>query len=359
MNEKMSLLKPDWLEAKQRMADWWAGKRVDRVVASVTAPVRQDACPAYINKSPEKYVDDETVFHNLERSLNHTFWGGEAFPCHWIYFGPMFTSAVYFGAEPIFTADTTWYDPCFDSLDDIIAYEPDPQNKWWRMYVDMTKKTAERSAGRYLVSVGGVGAIIDTLALLLGNEKFLCALKDEPEKVIQARDALLKYGRPTFDEIFEIADDCNDGGSFDWLSVWTPGKATTNQCDLCVMISPEMFDRFVFDDMKVSYEDLEHGFYHLDGEGEIMHLDSLLRIDKLHMIQWVPSTKAAAPEYTDPMNWIDLFRRIQDAGRRAYIYTPHYQVKELLNKIDRDLVYLSVNCPDEQTAYQVLRELEK
>lgn len=354
MNNNMSVYKPDWLEAKQRMTDWWAGKKVDRVVASVRAPVNVAENRAYINKSPDKYIDFETVFNNLDLALRGTFWGGESFPHHFVYFGPMYTM-TFFGAEPQFNLNTTWYEPCFDNLDELIAYKNAGKSKWWQLYVDMHQKSAERSNGSYMVTTGGVCALIDTIAGVIGNEKLLYAMADEPDKVIEARNALARWVGPTGELFHNIAYECNDGGSIGWLGVWCPGRMQVNQCDFCVMISPAMFERFVFEDLKAAYDCMDHGMYHLDGEGEIKHLDSLFKLDKIDMIQWIPSN----PDYADPLNWIDLFKRIQDSGRKVFINTPYNRIKELLDKIDRDMVYLDIWCPDGQTANQALLDLEK
>ena len=345
MNDNMKIYKPDWLEAKQRMTDWWNGKKVDRVVASVRAPkTNPGEIPPYLPGVPDKYTDPDTVFHNLDRSLQSTFYGAEAFPSHFVYFGPMFT-VTYFGAEPSFAETTTWYKPNFNTADEIIAYKPDfANNKWYNLTADIQKKSVERADGSYLVTSIGFSSYTDILTALLGTEKLLCAMVEEPEKVIAARDNLIRYCSQ-FDE--------NRDGSVCWFGVWTPGKTDCNQCDMCVMISPEMFDRFVYDDLKSTYNQLDRGMYHLDGEEEIKHLDSILRLEKLQMIQWVPNRKF------DPLNWIDLFRRIQNSGRSVFISAPHTRVRELLDKIDRDLVYLDVWCPNEQEAAQVMRELER
>jgi hypothetical protein len=350
----MSVYKPDWLEAKQRMTDWWAGKKVDRVAASVKAPVKFDTNLAYINKSPEKYTDFDTVFNNLDLALRGTFWGGDAFPNHFIYFGPMY-SVTHFGAEPQFMLNTTWYKPCFDNLDELMAYKRAGENKWSQLAADMRKKTVERSEGSYLVTTGGVCAIIDMIAGLIGNEKLLYAMADEPEKVIAARNFLAQWIKPTFDNSHNTASVCNDGGSIDWLGVWCPGRMSTNQCDFSVMISPNMFEKFVFEDLKALCDCVDYGIYHLDGEDEIKHLDSLFKLDKINMIQWIP----ANPDYADPLNWTGLFKRIQESGRKVFVNTPYGRVKELLNKIDRDLVYLDIWCPDFDTANKTLLDLER
>jgi hypothetical protein len=319
----------------------------------VVAPVKQ----------PKPDIGDPTddpVLQNLENEIKSVFWGGEAFPFHNICIGPMYDQLVYFGAQPIFTKETTWYKSHFKSLGEIIEYKPNPaDSSWWRELMELEKKSADRSKGRYLVSVSGVAAVIDILAYLFGNEKLLLAMTDEPEKVIAARDAVLKHCKPTFDERFDIAHECNSGGSIDWIGMWVPGKLITNQCDLSVMISPLMFDKFVFDELNTVCLQHNQGAYHLDGEEQIRHLDSILKLHNMRLIQWVPATKANDPGYGDPLNWVDLFKRIQNAGCRVYISTPYEKVKELLNKIDRDLVYLSIWCPDEETAGKILRDLEK
>ena len=80
MNQNMSVYKPDWAEARQRMINWWEGKRNDRVVASVMAPNSKATCSkTYISDVPARYIDCETVFNNLDYNLEHTFWGGGGF----------------------------------------------------------------------------------------------------------------------------------------------------------------------------------------------------------------------------------------------------------------------------------------
>ena len=62
------------------------------------------------------------------------------------------------------------------------------------------------------------------------------------------------------------------------------------QCDFSYMISPAMFERFVMPDLAACCDALDHGFYHLDGKGEIRHLEMLLSLERLRGIQWIPAT---------------------------------------------------------------------
>ena len=358
MNDSMSIYKPDWEESQQRMTEWWAGKKVDRAIVSIKAPKTKKIQTIYNGRVPDKYIDFDTVFNNLDHYLQNTFFGGEAFPRHYVYFGPMFINTVLFGTEPVFETETTWYEPCYDNIDELLECEFDIENnKWWQLIQEMTKRSVDRSGGSYLTIDSSVCSFIDSIAALIGNEKALIAMALEPEKVKVARDRLAAYGKLTYNKIHSLTRKYGFG-SIDGMNVWCPETIRTAQCDLSVMISPDMFNDLVMDDLKSTYEYVENGIYHLDGEGEIQHLDSLFTIDKIKIIQWMPSPKISQ----DPVDWIPLFRRIQESGRIVFIESLekyHTSVVEVLNKIDRNKVFFNINCPDEETARQLLRDVEK
>jgi hypothetical protein len=201
--------------------------------------------------------------------------------------------------------------------------------------------------------------MMDTLAGLLGTEALMTALVEEPAKVRVLRDRLSAWSRQIYEEIYALFRGSRQHGTIDGMCVWSPQRVLTSQCDLSVMISPAMFHEFVVPDLEASYAHVDHAIYHLDGEEEIKHLDALLSIEKLRLIQWIPSTRMSEPEYRKPLNWISLFRRIQDAGKAVLIYCPPQDVGALLKKIDRSRAILFVNCEDVQTAEQTLRELDR
>ena len=91
------------------------------------------------------------------------------------------------------------------------------------------------------------------------------------------------------------------------------GRRTRSPADLhdfCYMISPAMFDRFVKPELAATCRRLKHAFYHLDGPGELAHLDSLLEIPELKGVQWVPG--AGQPDIT---HWPEVYRKIAKAGK--------------------------------------------
>ncbi len=71
-----------------------------------------------------------------------------------------------------------------------------------------------------------------------------------------------------------------------------------------------MFDEFVKPELVASCKRLGNAFYHLDGPGQLPHLNSLLSIPELKGVQWIPGD--GAPDWK---NWPEVYGRIRDAGK--------------------------------------------
>jgi len=76
-----------------------------------------------------------------------------------------------------------------------------------------------------------------------------------------------------------------------------------------------MFERFVLPDLITCCDHLDHGFYHLDGKGQIHHLGLQLSIERLRGIQWIPGD--GPPPLQD---WLSLLKRIRDEGKLCQVF---------------------------------------
>ena len=349
----MAAVKPDWSEAESRMRDWWAGRRTDRAVAGVYAPKEGAPRKAPKQALPDKYTDFATLTDNFESQMESTFYGGEAFPAHWLYHGPVPISA-YFGGTPEFRPDTVWYAPCHADWDAARNWSFDPGNRWWRMALDLTRRSLEHAQGRYLVSGCGIGALADVIANLWGVEALLMQAADEPAVIRDLLGRMLTPLLGMYDELYELARPYQEG-YFDWMYMWAPGRVCSLQNDVSCMMSPGMFREIFLDEIRREAEHVDYAIYHLDGPGAIKHLDALLGIEALRVIQWQPGAGASM----DPMDWLDLLRRIHAAGKKTYVICPPERVRDLLARVDRQAVYLRINCRDEKSAHACLAELDR
>jgi hypothetical protein len=94
------------------------------------------------------------------------------------------------------------------------------------------------------------------------------------------------------------------------------------------MISPDMFDEFVKPELEASCKRLRNAFYHLDGIGQLSHLDSLLSIKELKGVQWIPGD--GQPDMT---KWPEVYRKIRAAGKLIQIWGNLRTVDTLVSQI--------------------------
>ena len=71
-----------------------------------------------------------------------------------------------------------------------------------------------------------------------------------------------------------------------------------------------MFERFVLPDLEACCSEMDYAFYHLDGKGQLVHVDSLLSLSCLRGIQWVPGFGKPRCE-----EWLPLLKKIRAAGK--------------------------------------------
>ena len=100
-------------------------------------------------------------------------------------------------------------------------------------------------------------------------------------------------------------------GHSQWFNVYGEQPGYILQSDFSYMISPDMFKAFVAPELDSSAKRMHNALYHLDGTGEIPHLDMLLAMEGIRAIQWVPGDGPA-----QSMDWSELIARILAGGKK-------------------------------------------
>jgi hypothetical protein len=140
-----------------------------------------------------------------------------------------------------------------------------------------------------------------------------------------------------------------------WAACLFPGTGYYLQSDISYMISPKMFERFVLPDLDMSCKYLEFPFYHLDGIGQIKHLDMLLSIPNLRGIQWVPGDGQPPAE-----KWLPLLKKILDAGKLVEVTVSSEGALEITNSLGRKgLQFHIIENMDHETVQNFMNLLRK
>jgi hypothetical protein len=355
----------NWQHVEERYEAFWDGKIVDRPLISVLAPAESGDDSPEPYPSPtgseeeiyEWYTDADKVLANFEYKINHTYYAGDAIP---IIF-PMATSlpaiqAAYMGGDYHISPDngSGWCKHSITDWKDSGKFNYDPDNKWWTATRMLLEKAGEKFAGKAFIGIPdiqGGGQILDSLR---GTESLLIDFFDAPDEI--------KAFMPVIDTAWEkYWTECNDiilkhqEGYIDWLGLWSSKRMVTVECDVSVMISPDQFNEFFLPSLKRQIEFVDRSIYHLDGEGQICHLDSLLSLEKLSGIQWVPE-----PRNRDIRKFMSMFKRIRNAGKLVVLKGCLYDsetVKLVLDELGPEGVFISISCESPEKADALVESL--
>ena len=320
----------DWARIKKDYTAWWRGE-LSRPLLYISGVAEGGnasdlpAFPAFLTNFPLDVTPVEVV-HKFVETLARQRYVADTFPYFLINFGPGVLSA-FLGAKLLTRPDTVWFKPADGVSLSNLRIEFDESAYWWQRVKSITETSVEMIGHIVQITFTDMGGNLDILAGLVGTEPLLRGLLDHPNDVHRALERITEVWLECYDELYAIIRR-RCPGTQAWAPTWAPASTYMLQSDFSFMISPDMFKEFVLPDLESCCDHVEYSFYHLDGVGEIPHLEHLLSLDKLRGIQWIPG--AAKPIASE---WPDLLRRIRDGGKLAQIYTDCSGVRKICREI--------------------------
>jgi hypothetical protein len=228
----------------------------------------------------------------------------------------------------------------------------DPLNPWWQRVCGVTGAAALRWGQQLSVGLTDLGGNLDILASLRGTEQLLVDLHDAPHEVDRLVGEATHTWRDCYEKLHALIKPSGRGVTC-WGPCWSPGKGYLLQSDFSTMISPQMFERFALPDLAACCQALDYAFYHLDGKGQIAHLDHLLSLPRLRGIQWVPGDGQPPAEC-----WLPVLRRILEAGKLCQVYVSARGALDLVHKLGgQGLLLVITDSLTPAQGAQLIREL--
>lgn len=310
---------PDrWKQIKTTYQKWWENK-IDRPVTGVflygrdpgrlepDAPLLSQKTCTLLDIPAEKVVD------RLDYELSKYEFLGDCFPIvNLDTFGPG-VLAAFCGAILDNSSGGVWFHPEKISEISDIHIKFDPDNKWLVRIKEICKAAMDRWQGQVLVTMPDLGGTFDVLASLRTTENLLMDLIDSPEEVTRLVWEIHHVWHKAYEDINSVLQPINPGYS-DWSRLYSDKPSYVLQSDFSYMISPSMFEEFVKPELEESCKKLSNTLYHLDGVGQLNHLDSLLNIEELDAVQWVPGDGKPLQR-----EWPEVYQKILAGGKKIQI----------------------------------------
>jgi len=305
-----------WQRIKQTYRRWWADE-LDRPIVPVEligrdpgrpqppAPLLSQATCADLSIPVADLVD------RIDWELSRRIYLGDAYPYFNLdCFGPG-VMAAFVGAKLDNSTGRVWFHAPADIPIADLHLTYDPQNIWLNRVKDLCREMMRRWQGQVLVSLPDLGGTLDVLSTFRPSEQLLLDLYDEPQQVQRLMQETHDLWHRFYTEIADAMAPHNPGYT-SWCGIYSDQPYYMLQCDFSYMIGSDMFGEFVAPELTASTQRLRRSFYHLDGIGQLRHLDQVLAIPSLNGVQWVPGDGQP-----NTAHWPDVYRRIIAAGKKT------------------------------------------
>lgn len=307
----------DWKRIRKDYTAWWKNE-LDRPLVNIRLrgkdPGRKQPAVPLLSQAncTDLSISPKDIIDRIDYELSQYEYLGDSFPYFSLScFGPGVVAA-FLGAELDNKTGRVWFHPKEILPIEELHFTYDPDNVWLNRIKEICRTGMEFWQGQVLLGMPDLGGTLDILSAFRPGELLLMDFYDDPEEVErlvwELHELWLKY----YAEINSVLQPVNPGYS-DWAGMYSADPSYVVQSDISYMLSPQMFEEFVRPELKATCQALDNVLYHMDGVGQLNHLDSLLAIDEINTIQWQPGEGKPAQ-----VEWPEVLRKIHGAGKGVY-----------------------------------------
>ncbi len=348
--------------SKTRWTEWFDGKLKKGPVIYIDAPLDKPRVPLLPVSKPAsveaQWTNLDYRLATLRNSFNSLWFGADAVPAWFPNLGPG-NMAACTGPWPSFTPESVWFNELPDnSLENILAHiKFDPENRFWKLIQELTRRSIEISQGDFIVGLTDIGGDLDILTSYRDGQNLMMDMIENPEMVKKCLTAIGQLWFTYYDKQNELIQSLGQDGYTAWMPVWSDKPWSVLQCDASVMFSPEMFAEFALPELQNKSAAMAHSIYHLDGPGEWPHLDQILTVLGISAIQYV--SRPGEPPNEDPY-WLPKYRKIAEAGKGIFIIGDNPdKFVELANQMPAERLAFHIRLGSETEARKFVARFDR
>ena len=351
--------KPDFAEVLQRYEAWWACEVLDRPLTSITFPKPASERVPLPEKAHatlrDRWMDTAYTVERTVAALSNRVYAADALPVAISNLGPEVFSAFY-GCPLVFGESTSWSEPILESWEPeaVADLQLDRSNVYFRKILELTDALLDAGRGRFIVGYTDLHPGGDAIAAFRDPELLCIDMIEHPDAI----KALVERITDDFLEVYDLYHaKLSSAGmpSTTWLPATCEGKYHVPSNDFSCMISETMFEEVFIPGIIRECRHMDRNIYHLDGPQALRFLDRLLAIPEIHAIQWVPGAGQ-----NDWKRWIDVYRRVQAAGKAFCLAVPVGDLDRLFEVLRPEGAWVTVTgVSDRDEADGVMRRMAR
>jgi hypothetical protein len=348
----LATFKPDIDEAEQRWQAYYAGDIIDRPPVCVTAPLNDYGKAVPISYPEKVFGDISQLIKHVWQNAKTTFWGGESVPSFCPSFGPD-EIATFCGAELHWSSDspdTNWSVPFVRDWQQAFPLHLNITNPLLQRQMKIYQKAAEAFAGKIILVAPDLHTNMDLIAAIRGPQQLCMDLLDCPELIDLAITDARAIFRELWSKLVQAGHMDHDGYALESHAFYSKEGSATLQCDFSIMMSPATFRRWVMPALEEEAEIVKHVVYHWDGPGALVHMNDLVASRGLHTLSFVPGDG-----HGDPVDYIDLLKRIQARGKSLHVWGTPDQCKRMHRELLPHKVFYCTSTETQNEAEQLLQ----
>jgi hypothetical protein len=258
-------------------------------------------------------VSARTIVERWDYELASRRYVADGFPSIWPNFGAGALAAMT-GCRMLVREETIWFEPASVVPAAELSIAADVTSPVAGRIAEIYREAASLWGDQVQLGMTDLGGTLDVLQSFFPSERLALELYDNPDQmhrlISEVHDAWWSHFNT-----FRASSGKSNPGHSAWTALLSRESYYMLQCDFAYMIGPDMFDEFVLPELTASCARLDRPFYHLDGVGQLIHLDKILAMPGLAGVQWIPGDGAP-----DVRHWPEVYRKIRDAGKLIQLF---------------------------------------
>lgn len=211
------------------------------------------------------------------------------------------------------SGENVWAEPFSEPLGKSKDIRYDPDSAWVKKYMEFIDFLTAEFGSRYPVAQALLRGPADMVSAGMGNERFLYALLDNPDKTFKFAEDCAELQIQFLRDQMTRLPAFHNGYVIGQFHLWAPDRCIRLQEDAAVLLSPDLYKRFFWElDRKVAGV-AEFNLLHIH-TASLFLLDLFLEIEELKTIQ--VSLDVGGPKLGES---IDQLKRIQTSGKRLML----------------------------------------